>query len=1134
MTRFDDRRADGVSEPMAHVELICGPAGSGKTARVLSMFRDEIAARQAEGRIGTALWITPSKRSRATVLRSLLADDLRVCFSPQVVTFDEFAEHLLGTASEAIQPLSGIAKRRLLRELIDDLRHRGKLKYFGKVAHTPGFLDLCESFISELKREEVWPEDFESVSQQAGSGDGSAANRKYRELTLIYGTYQQRLHAGGSRQTSHDGISGLYDGEGRFWSARTLMKQGHRGPYDELSLIVVDGFTDFTRTQNEMLASLAGWAERMCVTLPLDQAEGRDELFTKSAAALAELQTALIDHDPDTVWLRLPDRAKATVVGHLASHLFDNPREAPRSGDATGLAVLSCVRQAGEIETVAKRVKRLLIDGTPPDDIVVAFRTLDGIADFVRTSFVAAGIPAAVDLGPAITSTGAVRFLFALLDLERDDWAFPHLMGVLNSALLQPDWPAIADGTAARAVSTKLRAFDLDGGREIILSSLSRRLERADDDPQLAIALETLRRLSDELAPLRRRIEFSDWVGRLLHIATALRIVPDGNSRDGDLLTANERNGWQAFVRLLEESQKAKKLTDGPPREIELIEFRRQLAELLTDQRLKCDVREAGRVRVLSADQVRNLEIPHLFLCGLSESVFPQSHGDDSLYGDAERVRLRDLGVPLSHRVRRSREEMLLFYGVVTRARQSLTLSYPSVNDGGEPLYPSPYVTAVLDLFQPEALQIEDCGRLDPVPAASGECITASDLRVLATREALAGRAGLFTAVASRSDFAETARNIAAAAEMATARFRTRGLTNYEGVLTDPRNLKRLRRRFGSRHEFSATELETYAANPFRYFLQYVLCLDPLVEPGPRTDFARRGRDLHAALAAVHRRQASLATGDDAAGLLVEELRREIEALFAPGGDSPLRRTLRQIERDVLTKRADRYGMQWSGYREALVACWDGPPMPTRFEVPFGNMVDDDGNAIEPVNERVEFGAKADSVRVRGQIDRIDVGRCDGRAVFNVIDYKLTKSPGRFEPEDLELGRSLQLAIYAAAARRLGLVDAELFQFGFWSLDGNGFVCGFKGRMKGIPSLDSEQIVWLEETLDRVIPQLADSIRAGQFPLVPDDPAEQFNADAAAVARLGQFRSVAEWLGKLRPGYEDTAATTGEEDESDS
>src|SRR5690606_25254158 len=82
---------------MAQVELIIGPAGSGKTARVLQDYRDELIARGKEGRFGSALWITPSKRSRAAVLGALLGDGLDVCFEPQVVRFDQFADRLLST-----------------------------------------------------------------------------------------------------------------------------------------------------------------------------------------------------------------------------------------------------------------------------------------------------------------------------------------------------------------------------------------------------------------------------------------------------------------------------------------------------------------------------------------------------------------------------------------------------------------------------------------------------------------------------------------------------------------------------------------------------------------------------------------------------------------------------------------------------------------------------------------------------------------------------------------------------------------------------------------------------------------------------------------------------------------------------
>ncbi len=1113
---------------MAHVELICGPAGSGKTSRLRKLYREEIVTSQADGHFGSSLWITPSKRSRSEILRTLVGDDPAVCFSPQVVTFDEFAERLLVSAPDAVRPLSGIARRRLLRELIDDLHRQRQLSYFGNVAAMPGFLDLCESFIAELKREEVWPEDFEHACEKAHTGDGPTLRPKTRELALIYRTYQARLHAAGTQVADRDGLSGLYDSEGRFWSARTLINRGHRGPFRDVKFIVVDGFTDFTRLQREMLAGLAGWAERMFVTLPLDEAGRREELFTKSSVALHDLKQSFAGHDVTVTPTALTDAAKATPRGRISSSLFDNPRELPRSSDATGIAVLSCIRPSGEIEAVTRRIKQMLVDGTVPDEIIVAFRTLDGLADTLREAFAEAGIPAAVDVGPAIASTGVVRFLFALLELEREDWAFPQLMGVLNSTLFRPDWPGIEDGTAACAVAACLRRLDLESGRDVILSALNRRTAAGSSetetdveaDPAMKTALDVLRRLSKTTASLRQKAGFATWVDRILHLAATLRIVPDRKEAECDPggLASRERRGWDAFVRLLEESRKANPVAGVKEPHLNLTEFRRQITELLANQRLKCDVAETGRVRVLSADQVRNLDVPHLFLCGLSESSFPQSRGDDCLYGDAERLKLSDHGVPLGHRTRRSREEMLLFYGVVTRYRKSLTLSYPCVDDDGEPMYRSPFVTSFLGLFEPEAVKIEDCGRFDPVPATRDECVTEADVRIRATREALAGQADLFAALAARNTSEQTARNIVAAADMATARFRTRGLTNYEGVLSDPRNRKRLRRRFSPKHEFSATELETYAAHPFRYFLRYVLGLEAPAIPGPGTDFARRGRVLHTALASLHE-ELSSATIEISTETLIERLQDAIGAATSVGGDSPLQRVLRQIERDGLLKHATRYGVQWEEYLKLLAECWDSLPRPVHFETPFGNMPEEERPPETAVNPRVAFGRDGEVVYVRGQIDRIDVGHCDGQPVFIVIDYKHSKSPKRFSLEDLELGLALQLAIYAVAAQRLRLVEAELYQLGFWSLTGKGFVCGFKGRQKGIVSLDAEQVTGLEASLDGVIPQLAESIRSGWFPIVPEDPDAKYNPDVVAVARAAQFGSVADLLGKLRAGF---------------
>lgn len=93
------------------------------------------------------------------------------------------------------------------------------------------------------------------------------------------------------------------------------------------------------------------------------------------------------------------------------------------------------------------------------------------------------------------------------------------------------------------------------------------------------------------------------------------------------------------------------------------------------------------------------------------------------------------------------------------------------------------------------------------------------------------------------------ARNVLAAVEMATARFHTGGYTPYEGQLQHPANLQKLAERFHLRRQFSATEFESYAQCPFRYWLEYVLGLAPLPEVDDGTDHLRRGVVVHHVLA---------------------------------------------------------------------------------------------------------------------------------------------------------------------------------------------------------------------------------------------------------------------------------------------
>ena len=115
------------------------------------------------------------------------------------------------------------------------------------------------------------------------------------------------------------------------------------------------------------------------------------------------------------------------------------------------------------------------------------------------------------------------------------------------------------------------------------------------------------------------------------------------------------------------------------------------LLDIVASDRVGHSGDESGYVRVLSAESVRSLRIPYLFLAGLSEKAFPPPDREDRLYSEAEYLRLIDAGLPLVARTERTREEMLLFYEAVTRATKRLYLSYPALDEAAQPLLPSPF-----------------------------------------------------------------------------------------------------------------------------------------------------------------------------------------------------------------------------------------------------------------------------------------------------------------------------------------------------------------------------------------------------------------------------------------------------------
>ena len=151
-----------------------------------------------------------------------------------------------------------------------------------------------------------------------------------------------------------------------------------------------------------------------------------------------------------------------------------------------------------------------------------------------------------------------------------------------------------------------------------------------------------------------------------------------------------------------------------------------------------------------------------------------------------------------------------------------------------------------------------------------------------------------------------------------------------------------------------------------------------------------------------------------------------------------------------------------------------------------------------------------------GRIDRVDAAETPDGPRFRVVDYK-TGNVRTFSAEDVAAGLRLQLAVYAEAARRLGLVEeaAEIGGLVYWKVADGGAVSGLKRGEK------LEELVGdLPALLDEVIPRLAAAIRGGAFPVNPDEAdGAKWQTAFARVSRAAETRAVADRLEKWPPPW---------------
>src|SRR5690606_32829016 len=143
-----------------------------------------------------------------------------------------------------------------------------------------------------------------------------------------------------------------------------------------------------------------------------------------------------------------------------------------------------------ELEHVGRRIKGLLRDGVPAEEIAVIYRDLEGVSGLVRSVFGEFGIPVRVVRRPSLAESAVCAFLLDFYDAA-ESWEREAVVEVLTSPWFRPPDRPQALHTSAYASLSRLAQI-VAGHREWDhrLASLVRRFqeletseEHDEDDP---------------------------------------------------------------------------------------------------------------------------------------------------------------------------------------------------------------------------------------------------------------------------------------------------------------------------------------------------------------------------------------------------------------------------------------------------------------------------------------------------------------------------------------------------------------------------------------------------------------------------------------------------------------------------
>lgn len=984
------------------VRFLLGPAGTGKTHRCLAGIR-ECLSRSPDG--PPLILLAPNQATYQLERQLLAFSDIQGFTRLHVLSFERLAYLLWDwLAKPSPELLDEDGRVMVLRALL--ARKHSALKLFRASARLTGFAQHLSDVLRGFQQHQVTPESLEQLA--ARLPDPPSVAYKLQDFAELLRQYSAWLAS-----------RGLQDSECLLPHVTQALRDLSPSAQAKLAIggLWVDGFSEFTAQEIELLSVLLPRCENATITFCLDPASARQSSWVSawsaahrtfqaawsrlSSVAGADCFTEILPRDvPENRFAKVP------FLRHLEQHWVE-PKPFPgtlltASSPEQPLRLVVCRDPSAEVVVAAQEMLGWVRAGGRFRDIAVLVRDLTPYQHHFQHHFARYEIPFFLDRRESMAHHPAAELTRSALRTvalgwQDEDWFAAlktGLVGTRDEEIDQLENEALARGWHGAAWQQPLKIREQarspeDEQRlrrlESQLESLRLRLVAPFERLAAALRLSSGKPTGAQLATALRQF----WTD--LDVAGQLEHWPDNAEPPGlDAASSVHHTVWTQINSWLDNVELA--FSDEP---LPIREWLPILEAGLSNLTVGLIPPALDQVLVGTVDRSRNPDPKLVLLLGMNESVFPALPDPGGLLTASDRDLLETHGaLPGSSPRQHLGREAYLAYLACTRPSARLVLTCASRDENGKALNPSPFLNRFRLLFpglEPETASAP----LDP-----NLCFHKVELveALLASRAGLDGLqgAGAWPAFLEECELSGLGPLAGALRQFQEAQLRC------SDQALDPLLAARL---YGPALRTSVSRMEQFAACPFRFFINSGLRAQE--RRRFELDSREQGSFQHEVLARFHEqlKNENKSWRDVTPLQARERIGRIAENLVGDYREGLLQTTdqTRFLAR-VLTE-------SLQDFVEVLVG-WMREQYqfdPVAVELPFGNDPQAPAWTLDlPGGQKLEL---------YGRIDRIDFFRQPGsdEALCVVVDYK--SGHKQLDPLLMQHGVQLQLLAYLSVLR---------------------------------------------------------------------------------------------------------------------